>query len=90
VFKHRPFLVLAERTASVPVGRHEVGCGLIHPELLRIEGDSSTCVLNFPPRFKGGEAALASACDAQGVRDIGLRAAIAWIKSALGFGPATA
>ena len=90
VFKHRPFLVLAERTTSVPAGRHEVGRGLIHPELLRIEGDSSSCVLNFPPRFKGGEAALASACDAHGVRDIGLRAAIAWIKNALGFGAATA
>jgi hypothetical protein len=90
VFKHRPFLVLGERSTTVPAGRHEIGRGLIHPELLRIDGDTSTCVLNFPPRFKGGEVALASACDAAGIREVGLRAAITWIKSALGFGSATA
>ena len=90
VFKHRPFLVLGERSTTVPAGRHEIGRGLIHPELLRVDGENSTCVLNFPPRFKGGEAALAAACDVSGVRDIGLRAALTWVKSALGFGSATA
>jgi hypothetical protein len=90
IFKHRRFLVLAERTTPIASGRHEIGRGLLHPELLRIEGDSTSCVLNFPPRFKGGETVLVSACDAGGVRDIGLRAALTWIKTALGFGPATA
>ena len=90
VFKYRPFLVLNERSVTVPAGTHEIGRGLIHPELLRVDGESSTCVINFPPRYKGGESVLAEACGASGVRDVGLRAAVSWIKSALGFGPATA
>jgi hypothetical protein len=86
VFRYRPLLVLPAKTAALPAGRYAIGRGLFHPELLYLEGESVPGYLNFPPRFKGHEEALAQACGAAGVHDVGLLAAWAWIRRALGFG----
>lgn len=88
VFNYRPLLVLPPKTATLPSGRYAIGRGVIHPELLRIEDESAPDLLNFPPRFKNHEDALAAACGAKEVRDVGLCAALTWIKQALGFGAA--
>lgn len=90
IFNYRPLLVLPPKTATLPAGCYAIGRGLFHPELLRVEGESAPDLLNFPPRFKGHEEALSAACGATEVRDVGLRAALTWIKQAIGFGPGTA
>jgi hypothetical protein len=90
IFNYRPLLVLPPKTATLPAGRYAIGRGLFHPELLRVEGGSAPDLLNFPPRFKGHEEALSAACGATEVRDVGLCAALTWIKQAIGFGPGTA
>ena len=90
IFNYRPLLVLAPKTAALPAGQYAIGRGLFHPELLRLEGESATDYLNFPPRFKGHEEALAQACGAVEVRDVGLLAAWTWIKRAFGFAPTAA
>lgn len=89
-FSYRPLLVLPPKTATLPPGQYAIGRGLFHPELLRLEGESAPDYLNFPPRFKGHEEALAQACGAVEVRDVGFLAAWSWIRQALGFGKATA
>ena len=42
-------------------------------------------MLLLPPRYRGHEAELAKIYGLAGVRDVGLRAAWAWIKSMFGF-----
>ena len=81
--------MLPPKTATLPAGRYAIGRGLFHPELLRVEGESAPELLNFPPRFKSHEEALAAACGVREVRDVGLRAALTWIKQAIGLKPAT-
>ena len=90
VFHYRPLLVLPPKSATLPAGRYAIGRGMFHPELLRVEGDSESGCLNFPPRYKGHEEALAQICGAAEVRDVGLLAAWSWIKRAFGFGAAAA
>jgi len=79
-FVWRPWLVLPERIEAVPSGRYVVGRGLIHSEILRVEGERSPDVFNLPPRCNGHEEALAGIYGLDEVRPIGLRAAWAWLK----------
>ena len=90
VFHYRPLLVLPPKVATLPAGRYAIGRGMFPPELLRLEGESESGCLNFPPRYKGHEEALARICGATEVRDVGLLAAWSWIKRAFGFGAVAA
>lgn len=80
VFKWRPWLVLPTRTEVLPPGRYIVGRGLIHSEILRVEGDHAPDLFNLPPRCNCHEEELARLYQFDEVRPIGLRAAWAWIK----------
>jgi len=87
-FTYRRWMVLPPRTITLPQGSHAIGRGVLHPELLITEGESSEDILDFPPRYNTHEDALAAALNLREVRPVGLRAAIHWLKSLLGFGPA--
>ena len=84
VFNYRPWLVLPPRTLILPSGNHEVGCGVFYSEILRIEPSSAKTVILLPPRYRGHEEEIAKIYSFSGVRDVGLRAAWAWLKSLFG------
>lgn len=89
VFTWRPWLVGSPRSVQLPASAHAIGRGLLHSELLETRGEDSDDVLNFPPRYNTHEPALAEALGLSEVRDVGLRAMWAWVRSLFGGRPAT-
>ena len=90
VLKYRPWLVLAERTLTLPSVKYAAGKGLFFSEILQLDGDSAKIALLLPPRYRGHELELVAIYGLDGVRDTGLLAAWAWIKMMLGFKTKTA
>jgi hypothetical protein len=88
IFSYRPWLVLPARQVALPAAQLAVGRGLLHPELLIVEGDSTDDILNLPPRFKSHEAEFGQAYGVTDVRDVGLRAAWSWLRSLFDSTPA--
>jgi len=84
IFNYRPWLVLPQRTLTLPAGNYEAGRGVFYSEILRVEGDSAKTVILLPPRYRGHEEEIAKIYNFTGVRDVGLRAAWAWVKSLFG------
>jgi hypothetical protein len=80
LFTWRPWLVFAPRTEIVPPGNYVVGKGIIHSEILRVEGEDAPDIFNLPPRCNGHEDTVATALDLKEVRPVGLRAFWAAIK----------
>jgi hypothetical protein len=72
--------VFAPRTEVLPAANYVIGKGLIHSEILRVEGDDAPDVFNLPPRCNGHEDALATALSLKEVRPVGLRAFWAALK----------
>lgn len=85
VVKYRPWLVLPERTLELPEGKYEAGCGALYSELLRLQDGETRTILLLPPRYRGHEAELVKIYGLTGMRDVGLRAAWAWLKGMFGF-----
>ena len=81
VFEYRPFLVMPQRTLIMPLGTYETGRGLFYSEILRVEGDSAKTLILLPPRYLSHEEEVARHYSLAGTRDVGLRAAWAWVKS---------
>jgi hypothetical protein len=90
VFEYRPWLVLPRRRMVLPTGAFAIGRGLIHPELIRAEGETWTDLLTFPPRCCGHEEALQVACGLAEIRPVGWVAAWLWIKGLFGATPGSA
>ncbi len=88
-FTYRRWLVMPARTISLPANRHAVGRGFLHPELLEVTAEGTDDILDFPPRYNTHESSLASGLGLTEVHDVGLRAAISWLKELLGLGSAT-
>ena len=84
VLNYRPWLVLPERTLTLPEGRYAVGKGLFYSEILQLDGDSSRTALLLPPRYRSHEEQLVGIYGFVDVRPTGLRAAWSWIKSWFG------
>lgn len=86
-FTYRPWLVMPERSAQVPVagGQLAVGRGLFFST---IDVESGSAMFLLPPRYRGHEEALARACQFSGVRDAGLRKAWGALKELFGLKPA--
>ncbi len=80
-FTWRPWLVFAPRTEVLPAANYVIGKGLIHSEILRVDGDDAPDVFNLPPRCNGHEEAVASALSLKEVRPVGFRAFWAALKS---------
>ncbi len=84
VLKYRPWLVLPERTLVLPDGKYFVGRGAFFSEIQELKADATKTALLLPPRYRGHEEELARIYGLTGVSDIGLRAAMNWIKEACG------
>lgn len=89
-FTYRPWLVLAPRSVLLPGGRYAVGRGLLHPELLREENGAFDDVIDLPPRYRTHEEEFAGCYGLTEVRDVGLRAAWAWLKNLFSSAPVPA
>jgi hypothetical protein len=72
VFEYRPWLVLPLRTVELPAGHYAVGRGILYPELMKVEGDTTKTLFILPPRYKGHEMELARSAGLTDVRDVGL------------------
>ncbi|MEI2722230.1 MAG: hypothetical protein V9H26_01435 [Verrucomicrobiota bacterium] len=84
VLKYRPWLVLPQRTLVLPDGRYFVGKGVLFSEIQELQADVTKTALLLPPRYRGHEEELVRIYGLAGVSDIGLRAAMNWIKEACG------
>src|SRR5882762_235273 len=85
ILKYRPWLVLPERTLTLPAAKYAAGKGLFFSEILQVDGDNAKIALLLPPRYRGHEYELVAIYGLTDVRDTGLLAAWAWFKSMLGF-----
>jgi hypothetical protein len=85
VLKYRPWLVMPERSLTLPAGKYGVGKGAFFSEILQLDGDNTRIVMLLPPRYRSHEYELVAIYGLTDVRDTGLLAAWAWIKSMLGF-----
>jgi len=89
VFKYRPWLIRAARVLVLPAGKYAVGRGLLYPELLQMDGDYATTVINLPPRYRTHEHELAGVYNLAEVQDVGalkgVKAVWRWLKELLGF-----
>lgn len=72
VVKHRPWLVLPERTLALPAGSYLMGRGLLYPEVVQAQGESTKSMLTLPPRYLTHEEQIARIYGLSGVRDIGM------------------
>lgn len=90
VMKHRPWLFMAAEEKILPEGKYAIGRGLLHPELLKIEGEELKVMMKLPPRSRDHEDTLAKILDLEPTRDVGLMAALQVIKSLFGFPTRTA
>ncbi len=85
LFAYHPWLVLPRRVLPFPAGNYAVGMGLLYSEIMKVDHGQSRTVLLLPPRYRSHEQELASIYGLAGVRNAGLRAALAWLKEWLGF-----
>jgi MFS family permease len=83
--KYHPWLVLPERTLTLPPVKYAAGKGLFFSEILQVDGDNARIALLLPPRYRGHEYELVAIYGLTDVRDTGLLAAWAWFKAVLGF-----
>jgi hypothetical protein len=84
VLKYRPWLVLPERSLTLPEAKYAVGKGLFFSEILQLDGDSERIAVLLPPRYRSHEEQLVAIYGLNGVRDTGLLAAWQWFKLMLG------
>lgn len=86
-FRFRPWLVLPERTITVPRAGLVVGRGVFYSEVLGhdVEADRLRTLMLLPPRYLGHEELFARTYGISGTCDVGLRRAWSWLKEALGF-----
>ncbi len=84
ILKYRPWLVLPERALVLPEGKYFVGRGAFFSEIQELQTDNTRTALLLPPRYRGHEEELARIYGLSGVSDVGLRAAMNWIKEACG------
>lgn len=84
VLNYRPWLVLPMRTLTLPDGKYEAGRGIFYSEILRVEDDTARTMILLPPRYRGHEEQLVKILSLAGTRDVGLRAAWAWLKGMFG------
>ncbi|MCS7336628.1 MAG: hypothetical protein NZ739_00095 [Verrucomicrobiae bacterium] len=85
-FRYRPWLVLPPHEIRLPEARYEVGRGMFYSEIIRVEEADVKTVFILPPRYRTHEHELAEMYGFAGVRPIGLRAVLSWLKSAMGLG----
>jgi len=85
ILKYKPWLILAERTLTLPEGKYAVGKGMFFSEILQLDGDKARSALLLPPRYRTHEEELLAIYGLTDVRDIGLRAAWQWLKGMMGF-----
>jgi hypothetical protein len=81
IFRYRPWLIFPARTLTLPAGKYEAGRGIFYSEILRVENDSAKTLILLPPRYLGHEETVVSIYNLHGVRNVGLRAAWAWLKN---------
>jgi hypothetical protein len=84
MFVYHPWLVLPPKTIVLPPVKYVAGRGLFYSEIMRIEGDSVKTTFLLPPRYLGHEEEVAKIYNFSGTRDVGIRAAWAWLKSMFG------
>jgi hypothetical protein len=89
VLNYRPWLVMPQRTLTLPEGGYVAGRGLFYSEILRVEGDTARTMILLPPRYRGHEQELVAIYGLAGTRDVGVRAAWQWFKEFFGGKPKT-
>lgn len=84
VLKYRPWMVLAERSLTLPEAKYAVGKGLFFSEILQLDGDNARIAVLLPPRYRSHEAELVAIYGLTGLRETGLLAGWQWFKMILG------
>jgi hypothetical protein len=88
VLTYRPWLVFPARRLILPEGSYAVGRGLLYPEVVRVDGDSTDAILTLPPRYCGHEEEFNQIYQLVGVQNVGIKAFWDWVMGALRSKPA--
>jgi hypothetical protein len=90
VLQYRPWLILPTRELILPPGNYAIGRGLVYPELMQVEGQSTRTILDLSPRYRTHEAELAKIYGLGEVRETGVikgfKAVWKWFRGLLGVG----
>lgn len=81
-FRYRPWLVLPEQAELLGAKGLHVGRAFIHPTLESCQDDGDQTVLNFPPRYRTHEDALARNYGLS-ITEIGVLGGLKWIGRSL-------
>jgi len=84
ILKYRPWLVMAERSLTLPAAKYAIGKAVFYSDIHQVEGEKTRGALLLPPRYRGHEEELVKIYSFEGVHPAGLRAAWQWIKSMFG------
>jgi hypothetical protein len=79
-FDYHPWLVLPKRSMVLPEGRYEAGRGIFYSEILRVETERARTMILLSPRYRGHEEQMVNVLSLAGTRDVGFRAAWAWLR----------
>ena len=84
ILKYRPWLLMAERSVTLPAAKYAIGKAVFYSDIHQVEGEKTRAALILPPRYRGHEEDLAKTYQLEGVHPAGLRAAWQWIKGLFG------
>jgi len=84
VLKYRPWLVLPERSLTLPTAKYAIGKAVFYLDIHEVEGEKTRAALILPPRYRDHENDLVRIYQLDGVHPAGLRAAWQWVKSLFG------
>ncbi|MEN9573812.1 MAG: hypothetical protein RL514_1667 [Verrucomicrobiota bacterium] len=90
VFTYRPWLVLAPRTLTLPKATYAVGKGILHSQIVTVNGEEHTATFTLPPRYSTHEEALSQVYGWGATTDVGIVAGLKaigrFISELCGFG----
>ena len=90
VLKYRPWLILPPRELILPPGNYAIGRGLVYPEVMAVDGQSTRTILELSPRYRTHEEKLAEIYGLGEVQETGVikgfKAVWRWFRELLGFG----
>jgi len=84
ILKYRPWLLLAERSVTLPAARHAIGKAVFYSGIHQVAGEKTRTVLLLPPRYRGHEEELVKIYSLDGVHPAGFRAAWQWFNGLFG------
>jgi hypothetical protein len=67
ILKYRPWLVMAERSVTLPAAKYAIGKAVFYSDIHQVEGEKTRGALLLPPRYRDHEEELVKIYSLEGV-----------------------